>query len=167
MTNPMDAYLAEFEQEAATTRRLIEAVPEEKWGFRANEKGMSIGEVCGHLATVAGGMPEVLGGEQFDIAQRTGPGPAPESRARALEEFDAGTRAAQAWMAGLGPKAAETWRLVNGEQTVATMPRAAAIRFFLLNHLYHHRGQLSAYLRASGAPVPSVYGPTADENPFA
>ena len=164
--NPIDAYLGELEHESVATRRLIEAVPEDKWNWKANDKAMSLAELCGHLAGITEGMPNVIGGVSFDISQRPGPAPAPANRDAAVEQFDAAVRGAQEWLAGLGDAAMEKWTLTNGDTEVMSMPRVAAIRTFLFNHLYHHRGQLSAYLRAAGAHVPSVYGPTADENPF-
>ena len=80
---------------------------------------------------------------------------------------DAAVKGAMEWMSGLGESAGATWKLMSGDKEMMAMPRATAIRFFLLNHLYHHRGQLSTYLRATGEVVPSVYGPTADVDPFA
>ena len=164
--NMIDAYISEFEQESETTHRVLEAVPEDRYDWRANEKGMSIGELCHHIAELVNNMPDVLGGESFDIAMRDEPEGSPPSRDELLADFDAAKARASAWMGGLGDRAGETWKVFRGETELMSMPRSAAIRFFLLNHLYHHRGQLSAYLRACGASVPSVYGPTADVNPF-
>ena len=87
-------------------------------------------------------------------------------RLDSLERFDAGVANLKTWLGGLNGEAMETWRLMNGDEEMMAMPRIVAIRAFLLNHTYHHRGQLSTYLRASGQIVPSVYGPTADDNPF-
>ena len=165
--NPMDAFAQEFEHESAATRTLIEAVPEDKYGWRAHEKAMTLGELVGHLAGICEGMPQVMDGDSFDIAQRPGPDAGPTNRADALARFDAATKGALAWMTGLGDRALDTWKLYSGEQELMAMPRMAAIRGFLMNHSYHHRGQLSGYLRAAGAAVPSVYGPTADVDPFA
>lgn len=164
--NMIDAYIHEFEQESETTRRVLESVPEDRYGWRANEKGMSIGELCHHIAELVNNMPDVIGGESFDIGMREEPAGSPSTRAELLAAFDAAKARAAGWMAGLGEGAGETWKVFRGDTELMSMPRAAAIRFFLLNHLYHHRGQLSAYLRACGAAVPSVYGPTADVNPF-
>ena len=165
--NPIDAYLMEMEQESATTRRMLESVPESKYDWRPHEKGMSMAELCGHIASIPAGMPQVLNGDGFDISQRPEPEAPPATTAETLATHDAAVKGAMEWLSGLGERGGETWRLMQGDKELMAMPRAAAIRFFLLNHLYHHRGQLSAYLRAAGEIVPSVYGPTADVDPFA
>ena len=165
--NPTDAYAHEFAQEGATTRALIEAIPEDKYTWRAHDKAMTLGELCRHVCDISANMPGVLGGATFDIRQRSGPGPAPTSRREALEVFDTAMAGVTTWLRELGPRAQETWTLYSGEQELMAMPRAAAVRSLLLNHTYHHRGQLSAYLRAASVAVPSVYGPTADVDPFA
>ena len=165
--NPIDAYLMEFEQESATTRRVLESVPDSKYGWSPNPKGKSMAELCGHIASIPAGMPQILGADSFDISQRPPPETPPANRAETLATHDAAVKSALEWMSGLGESAGESWRLMRGEEELMAMPRAVAIRFFLLNHLYHHRGQLSAYLRAAGEVVPSVYGPTADVDPFA
>ena len=162
----IEMYLQELGQESETTRNIMASVPEDLYGWRAHEKGMSIGELLGHLSTVMMSMPDVLGGESFDIGDRPSPDDPPTSREQVLEGFDAACARATEWVGGLGESAGDTWRLYRGDEEIMAMPRAAAVRFFLFNHLYHHRGQLSAYLRAAGAIVPSVYGPTADVNPF-
>jgi len=165
--HPTEAFLAELEQEAATTRSLLEQIDEAKYSWRANDKAMSISELGAHIASIFQGMPGVLGGESFDITQRPAPEDAPTDRAAMLALFDSGLDETKNWLDGLGDSAFETWRLFRGDEPLMEMPRAAAIRSFLFNHLYHHRGQLSGYLRAAGEFVPSVYGPTADIDPFA
>ena len=164
--NPTEAFLAELGQESTATRKILASAPADQYAWRPHEKGMSLGELCGHIAGILQNMPEFLGRESFDIAQRPEPVPPPATREETLERFDLGLERSQGWLAGLGDSVGETWRLVRGEDEMMAMPRAAAIRAFLLNHVYHHRGQLSTYLRAMGEPVPSVYGPTADVNPF-
>ncbi len=164
--NPIEAYLAEFEQEAATTRRVLAAAPVSKYDWRPHEKGMSMGELCSHIAHAPAGMTQVLAGDSLDVSQIPPPDEAPASKDVLLAAHDEATRACLAWMSNLGEKAGEMWRLTNGDEELMAMPRVIAIRFFLLNHLYHHRGQLTTYLRSVGEVVPSVYGPTADENPF-
>lgn len=165
--NPMEALIQELDHEAATTRHVLECVPEAAYAWRPHEKGMSMGELCGHIASLPGSMPQVLGAEGFDVSQRPGPEAAPATTSETIARFDESVSAAREWLTGLGERAGETWRVYQGEDEIMAMPRAAAIRFFMFNHLYHHRGQLSAYLRAAGEVVPSVYGPTADVDPFA
>ena len=163
----VDPFLAELENESASTRRLLEHIPEDKFAFRPHEKAMSLGELAGHVAQVPLFVVGVLGGESFDISEITGPGPAPANREELLAMHTDGVKAAQEFLGGLSDEQVmATWRLKNGNTELMAMPRIAAIRAFLFNHLYHHRGQVSTYLRIAGAHVPSVYGPTADENPF-
>lgn len=165
--NLIDAYLGELEHEAESTRRLLEAAPESKYGWRPHEKGMTLGELCSHIATAPGQMTEVLGGDSFDIEQRPGHGEAPASRDELLKAHDASVSTAKNWIANLGPSAGAMWTLYRGDAKLMEFPRAAAVRSFLFNHWYHHRGQLSTYLRSIGEVVPPVYGPTADIDPFA
>ena len=165
--NVIDAYLMEFQNESATTRSVLESVPEAKYSWRPNEKGMSMAELCGHIATIPSVMPQVMSAEAFDISVRPEPGPAPATVAETLALHDASVTATTEWLQGLGDNANGMWRVMKGDQELMALPRTAAVRTFLLNHLYHHRGQLSAYLRAAGEVVPSVYGPTADVDPFA
>ena len=165
--NPIEAMVAELDHEAATTRRLLEAVAEEKYDWRPHAKGKSMAELCGHMAELLNNMPKILDGASFDIAQRADPNPPPSDRGSLLAAFDAGIAASREWLSQLGDRVGDNWRLMRGDQEIMAMPRAMAIRGFLFNHLYHHRGQLSAYLRFAGEPVPPVYGPTADFDPFA
>ena len=164
--NPTDALVAELEMESVATRRILESVPENKYDWRPNEKGMSMAELCGHIASIPAGMSGVLGGESFDVTEITGPDAAPANQAELLKQFDEAIQTGKSWLAGLGSAAMETWKFTNDGAVLMEMPRIVAVRSFMLNHTYHHRGQLSAYLRAAGEAVPSVYGPTADVNPF-
>ena len=164
--NPMDAFVAELDQESVATRRMLEHAPEGKFDWKPHEKGMAMGELCGHIAALIQNMPEVLGGDSFDFSDRPAPEPPPTTRAEALDRFDTAVAGCREWLSGLGDRAHTTWRMTLGEKEMMAMPRIAAIRSFLFNHHYHHRGQLSTYLRATGEVVPSVYGRTADVNPF-
>jgi len=163
----VDPFLAELEQESAATRRLLEHVPEEQFGFKPHEKAMSLGELAGHVAQVPLTIADILSRDSFDVTEITGPPPAPESKAQLLELYEQGLAAAQGFLRDLDDeRAMASWSLKKGDAELMTIPRLLAIRSFLFNHLYHHRGQISTYLRIVGAKVPSVYGPTADENPF-
>ena len=157
----------ELEQEATTTRRLLERVPDGRATWRPHEKSWTLGELAMHIAMVPGGVAE--------FAARPSPVPAPEfpdppaapDTAELLRRFDESLEKARTVLHGMDDAAAtEVWRMVNGDRDVMAMPRAAFLRAIMLNHWYHHRGQLSVYLRVLGVPLPSIYGPTADENPF-
>ena len=159
--------LEELEHESVATRRLLEALPEDRYDWQPHAKGMSLGQLAGHIAGIPGVMVGMLGGAGFDASQMTGGAPAPTTRTELLAKHDASMESAKAWLSSMAEDANSTWRFTKGDVVMMEMPRHAAIRTLLHNHLYHHRGQLSAHLRAVGAHVPSVYGPTADDNPFA
>lgn len=165
--NPTDCLIAELEQESASTRRVLESVAESTYDWQPHPKGMSMAELCSHVASSPGGMADVLAGESFDLVDIPPHAAPPSTKQALLEQHDEAIRHCQQWIAGLGEKMNETWRLLKDGQEVMALPRAAAIRSFVLNHTYHHRGQLTAYLRATDQAVPSVYGPTADIDPFA
>ena len=161
------AFLSEFENEAKTTRRVLERVPTDKLSWRPHPKSMSLGQLALHVATVPGNVAELAA---IDTVSEPPAFVQPEAKTsdelvpslvdsiakakRALGSFDDG-------------KMAATWRLQSGVRDILVMPRVAFVRAVMLNHWYHHRGQLLVYLRLLDQSVPSVYGPTADENPFA
>jgi uncharacterized damage-inducible protein DinB len=162
-----DTLLAELEQEAQTTQRVLERVPQAHLSWRPHPKSMSLGQLALHVATVPGNVAELAARDMI---------PAPPAfvqaeAATATELVPALTESvakARRHLGGLDDAAmGKTWRLMNNGREVLAMPRAAFARAVMLNHWYHHRGQLLVYLRLLDLPVPSVYGPTADENPFA
>ena len=163
----IDALLAELEQEAQTTRRVLERIPQAHLSWRPHPKSMSLGQLALHVATVPGDVAElaaidtVIEPPQFIQPEASTTDELVPSLTdsvakarRALGSFDDG-------------KMTATWRLQSGGRDIMAMPRLAFVRAIMLNHWYHHRGQLLVYLRLLDQSVPSVYGPTADENPFA
>jgi uncharacterized damage-inducible protein DinB len=161
-----DALLPEFDHEMGTTRRLLERTPADKFAWKPHDKSMSLGQLVGHVANIPHWMDGILQHTVFDIeAQGIGPRPrVPESLASLLEEFDRNVKAARAGLAGTGDaEMLAPWTLKQGTHEIFTLPRVASIRSFIMNHMIHHRGQLSVYLRLNGVPLPSIYGPTADE----
>lgn len=162
-----EAMLSEFDAEAESTRRLLGAVPPEHYDWRPHEKGRSMGELCAHIASAIGAIPLMLDQDRFDMSGRPRDEAAPESREALLARLEEGLDGARAWLAGIADRITGEWAALNGDVVMMSLPRWMAVRMILFNHIYHHRGQLSAYLRAAGDAVPSVYGPTADENPFA
>ena len=160
--------LQELEQEAATTRRLLERVPDNRASWRPHEKSWTLGELAMHIAMVPGGVAEFTALPSPVQAPDFPNPPAAPSTAELLRTFDESIAKAKTVLTGMTDAAAnEMWRLVRGDRELLAMPRAAFLRAIMLNHWYHHRGQLSVYLRFLGVPLPSIYGPTADENPFA
>jgi uncharacterized damage-inducible protein DinB len=161
-----DALLPEYDHEMATTRRLLDRVRDQELGWRPHEKSMTLGQLSGHLANLPMWCSAVLDMSAFDLdsaGEEVRP-KAPVSREALLKEFDAKTARARADLARrTDPELMAPWTLKRGDHEIFTMPRVSAMRFFVMNHSIHHRGQLSVYLRLLDIPVPSIYGPTADE----
>jgi uncharacterized damage-inducible protein DinB len=163
----IDGLLAELEQEATTTRRVLERIPQEHLSWRPHPKSMSLGQLALHVATVPGNVAEFAAP---DVVSSPPAFVQPEA-ATAAELVPALAESVAKARRALGSyddaKMGAMWRLLNNGREIMAMPRVAFVRAIMLNHWYHHRGQLLVYLRLLNLPVPSVYGPTADENPFA
>ena len=157
------AMISEFEQEAATTRRVLERVPTEKLGWKPHDKSMSLGALAMHIAGGPAFISSWAVQDSFTFAG--GAGPEPKSTADILAAHDAGVAQTKANIAAVGDAGlGKSWSLKTPDgKTAMTMPKAALLRSIALNHIYHHRGQLSVYLRLLDIPVPSIYGPSADE----
>ena len=164
-----ETLLPEFDQEMASTRKILEVVPDGKNSWKPHPKSMDLGYLAVHIATLPSWATNVATQPEFNFSPPGGKKlemPSFESSKKNLEVFDAGVREARAAIASAPDSAwTETWSLKNGEHTMFSMPRMAVYRGFFLNHLIHHRGQLSVYLRLNDVPLPSIYGPTAD-NPM-
>ena len=161
----IDALLRELEHEARTTRRVLERVPGDQLAWKPHERSMTLGQLALHVAQVPGAIAEMSLRSPFQAPRfaHPQPGGAPEL----LETLDRSIARAKAVLdATTDADLASTWRMVDGDRELFALPRALLLRSLMLNHWYHHRGQLSVYLRELGVPVPSIYGPSADENPF-
>jgi uncharacterized damage-inducible protein DinB len=163
----IDELLRELDQEAQTTRRVLERVPEDQMGWKPHEKSMSLGVLAMHVALIPAAIAEVAMQDGFDVDT-----PIPRPQATSVAELTAtlerSLATAHSLLAGLDQAGLEKpWRMTKGGRELATMPRGALLRSVMLNHWYHHRGQLTVYLRQTGALVPSVYGGSADEVPGA
>jgi uncharacterized damage-inducible protein DinB len=155
---------AELQREAATTRRMLERVPEDKFGWKPHEKSMPLGRLAGHVAELPTLIAPALTQDELDFAVGSFQPFSPTSVAELLERFDGNVAAAAGLLKNqTDERMHETWRLRSREQVFFESPRTVVIRSMVLNHIVHHRGQLSVYLRLLGVPLPSVYGPTADE----
>lgn len=162
----VDALLPEFDREMSTTRKLLERVPDENLDWKPHPKSFSIGALAGHLANLAGWGEVTLNHAEFDVGEGQSPA-APPSRDELLSTFDRNVAATRAALAGKSDaELAGAWTLKRQGQTIFSMPKTVVWRSFVLNHLVHHRGQLSVYLRLREIPVPSMYGPSADESAF-
>lgn len=164
------ALLPEFDHEMATTRRVLERVPESNYDWKPHDKSMTIGRLAGHVAELPGWVPVTLEREKFDMATDGAQFPplTASSRKSLLETFDKNVATARKAIAATSDEQfMKNWSLVHGGKPVFTMPRAAVLRSFTMSHIIHHRGQLSVYLRLNNVPVPAIYGPSADENTMA
>jgi uncharacterized damage-inducible protein DinB len=164
MLEPMNG---EIEQEAATTRRVLERVPADKLTWKPHPRSMTLGQLAMHVATLPAGICKIAQVDEFEVNLANFNQTAPKNSEEILAALDTSVRTAQEYLCGVTESSAMgMWRAkVNGKEVMA-MPRVALLRSIMLNHWYHHRGQLSVYLRMLEIPVPSIYGPSADENPF-
>lgn len=162
-----DAFVQELDQEGATTRRVLERVPADKLSWKPHAKSMSLGELAMHIAQGPGMIASWALTDVTDFGDLKGQAAATSS-AELLAAHDASMVQAKSVMKQLGDGGLQgAWKATGGGQTLFAMPKAALVRSIVMNHTYHHRGQLSVYLRLLDVPVPSIYGPSADENPFA
>jgi len=166
-----EAMLPEFDQEMSTTRKVLERVPTDKLRWKPHEKSFAMGELAAHLANLPDCVGITLNQDSFDLAPSNAepvqaPKPA-DSQEEIVKRFDQAVTRARATLADSSDEhMMKLWTLKRGGQSLMTLPRAAVLRTFVLNHVIHHRGQLSVYLRLNDIPLPSIYGPSADENPF-
>lgn len=162
----IDSLLQELEHEAHTTRRVLERVPDEHLTWRPHEKARTLGELALHIATVPGGVAEAA--VQSTMQAPMFIDPRPTSASELVPALDQSIAKARSVLGGMDDATlTATWRMMKGDRELMAIPRVAFLRSIMLNHWYHHRGQLSMYLRQLGVRVPSIYGPSADENPFA
>ena len=163
----IDGLLAGLEQEAQTTRRVLERIPQAHLSWKPHPKSMSLGQLALHVATLPGGVAELAAP---DLVPELPPFVQPEAATAAelIPALSASVARAKQVLGGFDDaRMTAMWRLQSGGRDILAMPRVALVRAIMLNHWYHHRGQLLVYLRLLNQSVPSVYGPTADENPFA
>jgi uncharacterized damage-inducible protein DinB len=158
-----DAFLAEFDHEMGTTRKLLDRVPDAELAWKPHDKSMSLGRLATHVATIPHWSESILKTQSFNMADAPPPEAPKQSRADLLRVFDEAVRTARAAMDVSDAEWMAMWSFRNGPAEIFSMPRASAFRTFVLNHGIHHRGQLSVYLRLLNIPVPAIYGPSADE----
>lgn len=160
-----DAMIAELNQEADGTRKVLERVPEDKLSWRPHSKSMSLGQLALHVAQTPGGVAQLL--------SQT-PAPPPDfstreeatSRSQLLNELESSVDTASAKLAEWGDEGlGSQWEMKAGDRTLMQLPRGGMARAIMFNHLYHHRGQLTVYLRLLDVPLPVIYGDSADEEP--
>ena len=158
----VDILLPEFDREIGVTRSVIAAAPDADLTWRPEARTRPLGDLVAHLAEIPGWTGTVMTRDGYDLARTPDPRPA-RSLATMLDRFDAGAAEGREALVGrIDGELAADWKLERDGRLIFTLPRVAVLRVLVLNHLIHHRGQLSVYLRLRGAPVPSIYGPTAE-----
>jgi uncharacterized damage-inducible protein DinB len=160
-----DALLPEFDQEMATTRRLLERIPDDKFSFKPHPKSADMASLATHLCEMTNWTVDAICKDSIDLA---GYDPSQRkiaaSRVELLGMFEKSVASARAALASAeNDQLMQPWSLKSGEKVFFTMPKVAVLRTFVFNHCIHHRGQLSVYLRLNDIPVPAIYGPSADE----
>ena len=161
------ALVQELETEAKTTRRVLERVPQDKLTWKPHPKSMSLGYLAYHIASAPAHVANWAASDSYDFSTG-GKQPDPQNVAEILAAHDASLEQTKQILGKLGDEGLKKdWEGKMNGATLMKMPKAALVRAIVLNHWYHHRGQLSVYLRLLDVPVPSIYGPSADENPWA
>ncbi len=161
--------LPEFDQEMANTRKTLERVPDDKFGWKPHEKSFPMGALATHLANLPSWGSLTVSSDSFDMNPGGENVKAPEltSHDAVLEMFDKNVAATRAAIAGASDEEfLKPWTLLSNGNALLTLPKIAVLRSFVMNHIIHHRAQLGVYLRLNDIPVPAIYGPSADESPF-
>ena len=160
----IDGYLPEFDREMGTTRRLLERVPFDNPEWTPHAKSMSLVKLATHISEIPNFAVRAMTMKEFDTRAPREPKPPLTSAAELVARFDENVAAARDVLVGkTDPELMVPWRLLANGKEVFTLPRIGVLRTLFLNHIIHHRGQLSVYLRLRDIPLPSIYGPSADE----
>ena len=167
MTTMFEPMLDEFREEAAVTKRVLERVPADKLAWKPHAKSMSLGQLAMHIATVPGSLTKITWEDEFEISQANFDPPLPKDVKEIHAAFEQSVREVEECLKRMTEQLAQGhWRLMFRGKEISSKPRIRVLRSIMLNHWYHHRGQLSVYLRLLDIPVPVIYGPSADERPF-
>jgi len=168
MANMMESVVNEFRAESKTTERVLSKVPAEKLSWKPHPKSLSIGQLALHIATVPGSTARMLENDEYEVNPNAFRFQDPKSAEDIRNTFQQSVKDAETFLCGLSEqRAMGNFTLKAGGRNIFTQSRLSVVRMIMLSHLYHHRGQLSVYLRLLDVPVPSIYGPSADDNPFA
>jgi uncharacterized damage-inducible protein DinB len=160
-----DTILMELDQEAQTTKRVLDRIPGDKLSWKPHPRSYSLGQLALHIASLPGSIAAAAVPDSMEAPSFSQP--EPKNRQEILDTFSKGLESAKATLKKMDDaRLNSTWSLTKNGKVVMSVPRIAFLRSILMNHNYHHRGQLSVYLRMLDVPVPSIYGPSADENPF-
>ena len=167
MAAQLQPMMEELKAEAAITQRVLDRVPPDKLAWKPHAKSMTLGQLALHIATTPGAITRLAQLDEFDVSNANFNPPQPATLAEIQNAFDSSVAAALEYFANaVDADCAATWRLLAGSKELMAVPRMGMLRSILFNHLYHHRGQLSVYLRLLDVKVPVIYGRSADESPF-
>ena len=162
-----ETLVAELDQEAQVTRQLLERVPLGQRDWRPHSKSMTLGQLALHVAQVPGTFAKILATDEVDFATVDFGAPASGDTGNLVKVLEDSVCGARRWLSQLDDAGAGAlYRARVGQQELFALPRHVLVRSLIFNHWYHHRGQLTVYLRMLDVPLPPIYGPTADENPF-
>lgn len=165
--SPCAPYVAEMEQEAAATRKLLERLPPDRLTWTPHPKSQTLGQLAMHVASTPAIVTRMLAVDTLDASTVDFRPAQPASVAEIRARFEASLEGAKATLSGWGERDLKTvWRMQKDGKDLMAAPKGALLRMLVLNHHVHHRGQLTVYLRLLDVPLPSVYGPSADDNPF-
>ena len=168
VTPAVSAILQEFREEAVITKRVLDRVPGDKLTWKPHAKSMTLGQLAGHIAAIPGRISRLAQQDSFDVLKGSFVPPQPGSVQEFHATLEQGVRDAEQILQGFSDEQlAGTFCLMKGDREIFRQPRAAIVRTIMLNHWYHHRGQLSVYLRLLDVPLPVIYGRSADADPFA
>ena len=157
-------FIAELEQEAKVTREVLSRIPVDKFDWKPHEKSMAFGRLASHVAEMFGWTPSTLMHPELDFSKFDYKPYDPATTEDLLEFLDKNvTEAVETLRNTPDEQFMENWTMRNAETVYFTLPKVAVMRSFIMNHIVHHRGQLSVYLRLNDIAVPSIYGPSADE----
>lgn len=166
MTRLVDPMINELEREAAGTRRLLERLPEDKLDWTPHPRSMSLRRLALHIALIPNRITTMLANDSVEMTTLKFDTPPSDSVADILAAFETSVAAAKERLAGTDDtRALAIWTMFREGQVFRSMPRIVFARTVLLNHWYHHRGQLTVYLRMLDVPLPAIYGSSADEGP--
>ena len=156
--------IAELEQEAKSTQRVLERIADQHLSWKPHEKSRSAGQLALHVAMIPGVVARIASVDEFDVSGARFENDPPQKAAELVPALHAATAQAKKFLEELDDaRAMAPWKMMFKTRELQVFPRIAAIRSIMFNHWYHHRGELVVYLRLLNIPVPSVYGPSADE----
>ena len=167
MKKTLELMREEIREEAAITKRVLDRIPGDKLAWKPHSKSMSLGQLGLHIANIPGNLANITKQDEFDVANANFNPPAATSVVEIHTALEQSVKAAEEFLGGLSEQSAQgSFRLLAKGKQVFSKPRVTVLRSIMLNHWYHHRGQLSVYLRLLEVPVPVIYGRSADESPF-